>query len=479
MAEKTRNSRAGDITTMDFLTRGGQSVFVDSASELEATDLDGSDRTDAYAPTDAKARQAFWILLAAIALTALEGATRKWVIGPGFQMASYAAYFSKDIVFALLILLPARGEVSPASEIFVRWLVPSCFLLVCGSLISATQEINAAGALLTLRAVLLLPTIAFLVVRRLHGISLRSVAWFIGFLTILNFFLGVLQNRLPADHLLNRYAADTLEITKTISGVRATGTFSYISGMGVISVAGIWAGMVYMSMGKTMWQQMFGWIVLASGFGCGLASVSRGPVFNGIIMVLAWLLSSHKWAAKKSGSVIAGIIVLSLVTVFELTATFSLLGQGFLLRTESAGDTTEERSLAPFTDALMAIEMAPFGSGLGTEQVGGNYYSRGEMSFTTFETQFARLVLDTSVLGLMGFLIMCTGAVLALQVAKQHTASSGGNAALFATQLFMVSMFASNVVFNHVASAFVWMIFAGVMASCASRPPHENTPEDP
>ena len=415
-------------------------------------------------------RFGWWILVSALTLTVLEGAIRKWVIGSAFQLGSYVAYFSKDIVFALLLLVPARRASSAALEIFHRWLVPGCFLLVCGALSSMTREIDPEGAVLTLRAALFLPLVAFLAVSRLQGISLRSVAWIIGLLTILNFPLGVLQNQLPPHHVLNRYATDTLDITTTATGVRATGTFSYITGMAIISVVGVWAGMVYMSLAQNVRQQIFGWAILASGVGCGLASVSRGPILIGAFVLLAWLLFSGEWACGKSRSVIAGTFFLGILVLFEVTTTFFEPGQGLLLRAEASKDTTEERGLGQFEEALMALDMAPLGNGLGTEQVGRYHYSQGEMADTTFESQLGRLVLETGVFGLAGFLVICAGPVLALEVAKRHSETGGEKAALLATQLFLASMFAGNVVFNHTASAFVWMIFAAAMGASLPAP---------
>src|SRR5439155_8274916 len=131
----------------------------------------------------------------------------------------------------------------------------------------------------------------------------------------------------------------------------------------------------------------------------------------------------------------------------------------------------QERLFGQFEEGLFAIYVAPFGEGLGTEQVGGNYYTRGEMTFTTYEGQLPRLVLEMGAFGLAGFLLICAGAVMALQCAKKYAAGRGNQAALLATQLLLVSMFAANIVFNHVASALVWMIFAAVLAWCGGQPP--------
>jgi hypothetical protein len=419
---------------------------------------------------DSRENQIAWgILLAAITLTVLEGSIRKWVIGSPFQVESYVAYFSKDIVFALLLLFPVRAKPFASLEYFGRWLIPGCFLVLCGSLASSTQEISFSGALLTLRAAVFLPVVAFLVVPRLQGISLRSVALFIGLLAILNFALGIVQNELPARHMLNRYVVDTAEITTALTGVRATGTFSYISGMAIMSVVGVWAGIVQLSLGQNISQKIFGWAALASGVGCGLASVSRGPILMSGLMMSLWFMVYGIKVVNDSRSTLAGVILLVLVSYFGLTTTFIDLGQGLLIRTETAGDTIQERSFGQFFDALLAVNMAPFGNGLGSEQVGRRAYSTGELARTIFESPFSRLVLETGVFGLLGFLLICSGALLALQLAKQQATTSGEKGALLVTQLFLFWMLAGSVVFNHVASAFAWMIFAAVMASCPAK----------
>jgi hypothetical protein len=404
-------------------------------------------------------------LLAALALTVLEGAIRKWVIGSTFEFSSYIVYFSKDVVFALLLFLPARSASSPMREVFGRWLCLGCFLLLCGALGSVTQDINFAGAMLTLRALFFLPIVAFLAASRMRGLSLRSVALLLGLLTILNFALGVVQNHLLPQDVLNRYATGASDISTTQTGVRATGTFSYITGMGTISVVGIWAGIVYVSLGENLRQQAFGWAVIAAGLGCGLASVSRGPIVIGSVMIGAWLLFSGAWATTKSRALTAGLLLAGLFAAVQLTTTFLQLTRGLLLRAETSNDTTQERGFVQFEEAVIAMAMAPFGSGLGTEQIGRNHYDHGEMASTTFESQWGRLVLETGILGLAGFIIVGVGSLIALEFAKRHVRKSGESAVYLATQLFMASMFATNTVFNHVASAFVWMIFSAVLAA--------------
>jgi hypothetical protein len=412
-------------------------------------------------------RIAWAVLLTALALTVLEGAIRKWLIGSAFQLSSYLAYFSKDIAFALLLLLPRRQFFSAPLEIFRRWLVPGCFLLVSGIVGSSLEHVDIAGAILTLRAALILPLLAFFVISRVRGMPLPWVIAMLGIFAMINFALGVYQNHLPATHALNRYAADVTDIAASPTGVRATGTFSYITGMAVFSVVGVWCGMVCLSLARDLRQQIFGGAALLAAVACGLASVSRGPVLIAALMLLIWLAFSGFWRDKKARTLCGALALLAIALSSDLTTTFFDLGQGLLLRAETANDSVNDRAFGQFDEAITAIDLAPFGNGLGTEQIGRSAYSAGLLASTTFESQWPRIILELGVIGLMGFVVVCIGALAALQAAKRRAAGQGEKAALLATQLFMLSSFFSNIVFNHVASAFAWFIFTAVMAALA------------
>jgi hypothetical protein len=407
-------------------------------------------------------QKAWLVLLTALAMVVLEGAFRKWVFPQGGTV-KYLMYFSKDIIFAALLFYPKRSLPSPALKIFENWLVPGCFLLLAGAVLSSAHGLNPVGALLTARACVILPVIAWLAVPRLAGLPLRWIIWLLVAFTVLNFALGVEQNRLPSDHILNRYSETGMDIVAVESGVRATGTFSYISGMAIISSVGIWAGLALMSLAKNQWQRLGAWAALAAGFGCGLASVSRAPIMVGVAMVAGWMVCSRAGVSALARGLVAAIFCVVIATGFGITPVFSELGQGLMQRAATGDDSFNERAFGQLNGMVAALQMAPWGHGFGTEQVGGQYYATGEAGFNHFESPLPRLVMETGALGLIGYLLVCAGALLALQHAKRE-ASAGTKAMLLATQMFLLPMFYGNVIFNHTASAFVWIIFAAVMA---------------
>jgi hypothetical protein len=413
---------------------------------------------------------AWLIFMLAMVLVVGEGALRKWVELFSSGMPRNAAYFSKDIVFSLLLLLPLSGVNTPVLAQFARWLSVGSVLFLVGASLSSFVDVNAVGSALTLRAVIVLPVIALMAVRRLGGVPVRHVAWLVAGLTALNFALASAQNQLPVDHFLNEYASKTEAIAQFGYSVRATGTFSYISGLGVMSMVGIWSGLALLSLSHGTKEQIAGYVAMGAGFGCGFASVSRAPVVIGAAMVVVWLVFSFSGRDVLGRRLLAALVVATVVWVSGLFDMFSRLGQNLWTRNEQADDTFEQRGFGALAEMFTALERAPLGRGLGTEQVGGNFARSGEMTFTNYESQLPRLVMESGVLGVIGFLVVCAGALLALERARREVATREEKGLLLTTELLLLPMFYTNVVFNHVASAFVWIIFAIVLANVRSNP---------
>src|SRR2546423_925248 len=106
-------------------------------------------------------------LLLALLLTVFEGAFRKWVLAGELGTASYIAYLSKDFVFASLLLCPKRSPTQKSPQPFGIFLVAGGLLISAGAILSSVQGISPVGAFLDARSLLLLPAIAYLIVRRL------------------------------------------------------------------------------------------------------------------------------------------------------------------------------------------------------------------------------------------------------------------------------------------------------------------------
>ena len=411
-----------------------------------------------------QSRRAAHLLLVALALAVVEGALRKWFIGIQANHWALVAYFSKDIVFATILLYHPKAAISPALGCFRNWLVAGILMLLLGMLLSSLRGINPVGAALTFRATVLLPTVACLAVTRLGKIRISKVAWLLALLTLLNSGLALLQNRLPVEHLLNRHVGSDTEIAVLESGIRATGTFSFITGLEVLTFVGIWAGMVLLSVAPRAWTQAAGLVTICAAFACGLASVSRAPLLAGVGALMAWAWYSRMWF-RHSRAVFLSILLLLLAIAAGLAPVFMRLSRAVLERHQSGGDTFANRAFGQFDEAMQAVVLAPFGCGFGSEQIAGNYAAKGQMTFTTFENQLPRLILETGVPGLLGFLTICAGSIVSLQRAKKELVKPQTRSVALATQLLLVCLFYTNVIFNHTASAFAWLLFAAALAA--------------
>lgn len=416
-------------------------------------------------------RPACLLLSLALCLLVLEGAFRKWVLRSEAGISSCLAYFSKDLAFAALVLLPAPPFHHPALLVFRKWLFRGTVLFVCGAALGATNRINPVGAALTLRSVLLLPWLAWLAIPRLRSVPIRWLAVLLGLLTLLNSALATFQNHLPREHFLNRYTLTDAPVVALDSGVRATGTFSYITGLEILSSVGVWAGLVSLALAREDWKhRALGVVFILAGFACGLASISRAPLLIGIGMLAGWLCLQRQRAWSRRRPVIA-LSLLALAAVMwsgGVLSELARLGTAVWERHQDGGDTTWERVFGQVGVAWDVVWAAPLGVGLGTEQIGGNYAANHTLAFTTFESQFPRLVMETGALGALGFIVIAVGAIVSLQRARHLALSPRTRSAILATQLLLIPLFYAGVVFNHITSAFVWMLFAAIMAAgCA------------
>jgi hypothetical protein len=403
------------------------------------------------------------VITTALILTVFEGAIRKWLLSGIMGPASYAMYLSKDFVFAFLLLCRPRYLPHGSAQSFRKYLNIGAVLIIAGGVVSSVQGISPVGAALTLRSMIILPIIAFFAARRLPTSTGSVIAWTAAGAGIINCGLSVLQSRLPPDHILNQYAVSEIQIVTLTTGVRAAGTFAYITGLGVMSTVAVWAGLSIMSLASSLRGKIVGWITIVAGIGCALASVSRAPLIVDALMVAGWASFARLGKQRVLAVVLTAATVIGVAAALGLLPTAERLSDALLQRTETTDDLFGERAFGQAEEAIAAVALAPFGDGLGFEQVGGNYFSTGQLAFGNFEGQFPRIIMDTTILGLIGYVIICIGALYALQLTKTG-ATPSARAFLLATQILLASIFYSSEVYNHTASSFGWIIFTVALA---------------
>jgi hypothetical protein len=403
-----------------------------------------------------------WLLLVFLC-GILEGAVRKWFLPEDPVEISYLAYLSKDIALAgLCVTCPAQTP-GPLTKGFARFLGPGLLLLAAGAILSALIAVNWAGAFLTVRSLVVLPLLAYLAASRLYQVDATRIAGWITCLTLLPAGLGLVQFELPPDHVLNRYlgAGSADAVITDLGRVRATGTFSFISGMASMSLLVAWAGLFLQSTAGS--RRHLYWLGLAgilSGLVCAAAAVSRSGAFLAIGLLLGGFLFSN----FKSRLLVL-LLIISAILVQVGSEDDGLSDPPAALATvvfqrHAQSDSILDRATGNFEQLSMAFQETPLGAGFGIGQVGGAAVAAGQRQLRAHEAEFARIITETGFLGIFGVLIIRLGVVLTLFSAWRHLPASADRTSVFISALAVLFFLVRNTAFDHVASGFTWPLVA-------------------
>src|SRR4030095_1729818 len=251
----------------------------------------------------------------------MEGAFRKWVFAGG-TISKYLCYFSKDILFGLLVVTTWPRASINGSDLLKKYLTWGILLFVLGAIISSAETINWVGAVLSTRALLCLPVVALLALPRLGGIKLEGPALVIGVFTVGNAALGFMQYHAAPEALINRYASDTLGPADMFQGVvRAAGTFSYLTGYGNMATVGAWAGLSLLCLAAGRIRLVIaGWAIYLAALICGLVSISRATVLAVGMSLVVFVLSGRQGLANLMKAGVALILIFLLGYAANLTS---------------------------------------------------------------------------------------------------------------------------------------------------------------
>lgn len=234
--------------------------------------------------------ESYW-LLGILSAVVCEGALRKWVL-PGELHP--VAFFSKDIVGLGYIFYHTNRTKSDKSVLLKLLSYISAILLI----LSFLQGLGGIwqSAVITYKNIVLWPLIAANISFNTRKQTWQFIATAIAFITLGMFVLGGKQFVSPASSWLNQYAWTVAGLDSPvatfggITGVRATGTFSYISGMSEFAVFSFII-CLYGLLNESKFRQK---VLLIGGcsaaIGCGVESGSRASlvliVFVGVITLL-------------------------------------------------------------------------------------------------------------------------------------------------------------------------------------------------
>jgi hypothetical protein len=411
--------------------------------------------------------------LLGFALCVLDGAIRKWVLRDTESLWKYAPYFAKDVALVALVLFCKPIAWGRSPKTFSRFLIVGLGLSAVGSAISIFvnwQLFSPVGGFLTFRSLFLLPVLALFCIPRLQGIKIERLALLLGFLTLVNAALGSIQYARPREDPINYYASKQYETVVFEENVRAMGTFPYITGFSTLAMVGAWAGLVLLN--HSLERRRYLWMGLLIYFAalwCALLSISRGPTIIILALFVVWLCSARRVIENL---VRVGAIVAAVVLLLIFSGRFSIIQRAsdvLMARTAAADDTLSQRLLSPLNETAQAFSEVPFGAGFGSEQVGGMFIDTGVMSFRTLEGQFPRLIVETGILGVAGFIVVGLGLLKSLYEAKIAAFRESMRRTILITIVLVGTLFYTNVIFDHVASFFAWAISAAVLGSSSGQ----------
>ncbi len=417
------------------------------------------------ARTAARRERAWWLLLASLLCCVLEGAVRKWLAGDESAVGRLA-YVSKYLLMALFLVSTARSD-NRLAYLAKPFMAFGLALIGIGAVVSSFAGVELIGAVLTALNFLILPAAAWQAGRQLPADAVRRFAQWSAAIAVAMAPLTVLQFYAPASSILNRYSTEGEFIaTAGVSErIRATGTFSYISGLGEFASVAVWAGIVCLATAKTSRTRWLGYAGLIAGLCCTFVTVSRAVALMSLALVGVWALSGGQVRRKVQTVVSIAIVGAALLAVSGRWESALEIGSTVLQRHEGAGrDTIAYRLWYAFVMPLDAAVIAPLGNGIGTEQAGRTLGFAGLRGGWTYESPWGRTIMELGVLGFLGLIVSWGIVIVPWREAYRLCPVGSAKTALWVTAAAMAMRALLGYQFNHVAAYFFWAMAACILA---------------
>jgi hypothetical protein len=400
------------------------------------------------------------VLLAAIVL---EGALRKWALPDDWQPLAYGA---KDVVAALFIIAHPLPHVQTAvKEVRTAAFVVGVVLLPAFILGLAH---NPLAAISTYKNAVLWPAFAVHLAPRLSGRVMNRLLPVLAIATCGVAILGAIQFASPMGALVNRYAWHDMGTYVpvagfgSLTGTRAAGTFSYISGMSEFGVFSFSIALWRSLLPNSHRQKLFAGLTAAAGVCCALESGSRAPVVIFTVMFVGATLVARRVAVFLRIWAVALSIGLAIMFI---------LGPGilaaFVQRWETTDDTIIGRVMGEDVkgNTVDLILANPVGIGLG-RTTGYGYFETVQTAnqAVSFDDGGSNALLESGLPGLIGLCVI----TLPLVVVVVRGLRSNRHELRCATALlgvFSAYSVWTGIWYNHTGTAFTWVSIA-IWLSC-------------
>jgi hypothetical protein len=392
--------------------------------------------------------------------TVFEGALRKWILPASLHGM---AYLAKDVIACAFILRFGIQNRFYWLKRFRRQVLLIAALILPSFLIGA--GLSYEPAIITYKNAVLWPLFALHLACWLDGRSIRRLTSLFCILCIGLAILGTIQFESPKNAAINEYAWNVMGARQEISVFgsspqpRATGTFSYISGLstfGAVSFA--WIMWRFLTTRNNRHLCAAG---AAGSLICIFTSGSRAAFVIAVLgLVTAIVVSSN---IKHKGRAIGLILLLSIAfgTVVDKRIVDAYLG-----RATKAGDSSWTRVIGEGTYFIDLLVQDPIGVGLGqktpVEVFRGSRRRRASV-ITFVEDSRSHLVTEGGLLALVGqaltLFLFLRIFFLSWRSKLEQSRIAGG---VLAPPL--IYLFSNSLWFDHVGAALWWFAIGAWLA---------------
>ncbi len=236
-----------------------------------------------------------------------------------------------------------------------------------------------------------------------------------------------------------------------------------------LSVLGTWTACSFFFSGRK--SKLLGIAILVAALSCAAAAISRLGLFASLIVLAGTIILS------RGGPWIIALFVALVLPVWPILS-FDAITDGEpglateTFRRHSKADSMEQRIQMYIDHFFGALEVAPFGLGLGrcqtceTQSAGG----AGELpKEALFEMEYGRIIVEVGFVGLLGVLIIRMAFLLEVWQAfiRERFQPHSLFPNLQATSLLTLGFFfvGNLLVFNHVGCFYAWTVGVMVLAT--------------
>lgn len=395
---------------------------------------------------------------AILAAIIFEGALRKWLLPPALQIAAYAA---KDVLAAVFVIkYPLWRQARPDVFSVRIWILLAAALLVPALIMGLM--LAPAAALMTLKNAVLWPLFAVHLAARLNSRMIDTLCRALSITACAVAVLALVQFALPENHPLNAYAWNSTGIATEPAmmpggHVRATGTFSYLTGLASFGAFGFaWCLWRYVS-SKRPGIRSWSTAGMAASLVCILTSGSRGPLVVCVLSAIGITVALRRFKLLFQFAA----ITLLLTGVFWLIPDKSFVAS-YIERVNTAEDTFEQRAVDPLFSFVKVLTDDPVGVGLGQDSqaiVFSESTSEGRWTIHQDEDVRSRAATEAGVLGILSLftvVILCfRQCVLGVgSLNPEARAAAGALGFVITCQVFQCMWF------DHVGCALWWFAAA-------------------